>query len=92
MATSLHTKGFISDDTLEKINTLKSETNTDKARCLYSAILRVVGEYPHKYADFVDTLKNNAILHGDLLAVLQDTYQKNSTLIIIDIFRGYICR
>ena len=79
MATSLHTKGFITDSILEEINTLP-QTNTDKARCLYSTILKVVKEYPQRYSDFIQILQMHKLLHGGLLKVLQETYQKNSTL------------
>ena len=79
MATSLHTKGFITDHMLKEINTL-SQTKTDKARCLYSAILEFVKEYPQRYSDFIQILQKYKLLHGDLLKELQETYQKNSML------------
>ena len=80
MATSLHAKGFITDNILEEINTL-SQTKTDKARCLYSAILKFVKEYPQRYSDFIQILQKYKLLLaiGDLLKVLKETYQKNST-------------
>ena len=58
LALSLHGVGFISDDTLDKTNSL-NEINRDKARRLHRAVLGKVKYFPHRYAELVSILEQN---------------------------------
>ena len=75
LALSLHTKGIIGDDVLQKTNEL-NEIDRDKARRLYTTALEVVKTYPHRFEDFVSVLQKNRLLHNDLLKQLEQTYKK----------------
>ena len=69
MATALHDKGFISDRILDKTYELP-EINQDKGRRLYTAVLGVVENYPHRYKDFIVVLQQNTHLYSGLLEIL----------------------
>ena len=56
LAQALFTKGLISNAILEETNEL-NETRTDKARRLYSAVLKVIQEYPQQYDDFIEIFR-----------------------------------
>ena len=75
LALSLHMKGIVGDDTLQKTNEL-NEIIRDKARRLYTAALEVVKIYPSRFEDFVAVFLNNYLLHNDLLKQLEETYKR----------------
>lgn len=75
MASALHSKGFISDETLREITEV-SGTNTSKGERLYSEVLGVVKVYPHRYREFIDMLQENKVLYEELLRCLQDIQQR----------------
>ena len=72
LALHLHAKRFISDDTLEEVNEL-NETNRNKARRLYTAVLEIVRNHPQRYAEFISILEGNRTLYRDLLKELEVT-------------------
>ena len=72
MATALHTKGFISDRILHETHQLP-EINQDKGRRLYTAVLGVVENYPHRYKDFIAVLQQNTRLYSELLEILNES-------------------
>ena len=78
LALSLHGVGFISNDTLDKTNSL-NEISRDKARRLYTEVLGKVKYFPHRYAELVSILEQNRTLYGDLLEELDQTYRKLGT-------------
>ena len=69
IATALHAKGFISDRILQETYELP-EINQDKGRRLYTAVLGVVANYPHRYKDFIAVLQQNTRLYSELLDIL----------------------
>ena len=69
MATALHATGFISDKILHETYQLP-EINQDKGRRLYTAVLGVVVNYPHRYKDFIAVLQQNTHLYSGLLEIL----------------------
>ena len=73
MATALHSKGFISDETLREFTEVSS-TSTSKGERLYSEVLGVVKVYPHRYREFIDLLHDNEVLYKELLITLADTH------------------
>ena len=80
LALSLHGVGFISDDTLDKTNSL-NEISRDKARRLYTEVLGKVKCFPHRYAELVSILEQNRTLYGDLFMDLfiDQTYRELGT-------------
>ncbi len=64
--------GLITERVLQETNQL-NEINADKATRLYTALLGVVQHYPHKYNEFVSTLRLNP-LHTDLVRELDSKY------------------
>ena len=80
MATSLLEKRFIADGTLDDTFQLVHETNTDKGRRLYAAVLEVIRNYPQRYSDFISLLEQNRSQYDDLLKVL-DTREKGIALL-----------
>ena len=75
-AVVLHGQGFISTDMFQEVVEL-SVTRDDNAIKLYTAVLKVVEHYPHKYKEFISMLQDDRILYGDLLSVLGKEYDKN---------------
>ncbi|XP_064384780.1 uncharacterized protein LOC135333688 [Halichondria panicea] len=74
-ALALHflSAGLITVSILEKTNEYVNETKREKATRLYTALLRVVKHHPHKYHEFVSTLRLNP-LHTDLVTQLDSKY------------------
>ena len=72
MATALHTKGFISDRIFHETHQLP-EISQDKGRRLYTAVLGVVENYPHRYKDFIAVLQQNTRLYSELLETLNES-------------------
>ncbi len=74
-ALALHflSAGLITPCILEKTNEYVNETKREKASRLYTTLLGVVKHHPHKYNDFVSTLRPNP-LHTDLLTELDTHY------------------
>ncbi len=73
LALSLHAKSLICSTALEETIEL-NETDTDKARRLYSAVLRVIQQYPSRYNDFICIFKEKGSkLHSDLLKALNES-------------------
>ncbi|XP_064385275.1 uncharacterized protein LOC135334138 [Halichondria panicea] len=68
LALHLLSAGLITLSILEKTNEL-NETKREKATRLYTALLGVVKHHPHKYHEFVSTLRLNP-LHTDLVTQL----------------------
>ncbi len=68
IAVRLLSVGLITERVLQETNQL-NEINADKATRLYTALLGVVKHYPHKYHEFVSTLRLNP-LHTDLVREL----------------------
>ena len=71
LAQALFAKDLISIAILEETNELNG-TKTDKARRLYSAVLKVVRDYPQQYDDFIGVLKKQG-QYDNLLKILQRT-------------------
>ncbi len=59
---------LITERVLQETNQL-NEINADKATRLFTALLGVVKHHPHKYHEFVSTLRLNP-LHTDLIREL----------------------
>ncbi|XP_064404111.1 uncharacterized protein LOC135349511 isoform X2 [Halichondria panicea] len=72
LALHLLSAGLITMSILEKTNEL-NETKREKATRLYTALLGVVKHHPHKYHEFVSTLRLNP-LHTDLVTLLDSKY------------------
>ena len=72
LALHLLSAGLITDRVLQETNQL-NEIKADKATRLYTALLDVVKHHPHKYRDFVSTLRLNP-LHTDLVTLLDSKY------------------
>ncbi len=72
LALHLLSAGLITVSILEKTNEL-NETKREKATRLYTALLGVVKHHPHKYHEFVSTLRLNP-LHTDLVRELDSKY------------------
>ncbi len=70
LATSLLSRGLISDTVLKKTIEL-NETKVDKARKLYTTIFQIVTEYPERYDDFLAILRENGGMYTDLLELLE---------------------
>ncbi|XP_064388722.1 uncharacterized protein LOC135336790 isoform X2 [Halichondria panicea] len=68
VAVRLLSVGLITERVLQETNQL-NEINADKANRLFTALLGVVKHHPHKYHEFVSTLKLNP-LHTDLIREL----------------------
>ncbi len=66
IATSLLAKGFISDSVLSQTIEL-NETEVDKARRLYTAVLQILKLYPERYDDFVAIFREHGEVYTDLL-------------------------
>ena len=81
IATALHAKGFISDRILQETHQL-TKINQDKGRRLYTAVLGVVENYPHRYKDFIAVLQQNTRLYSELLEILNGhgELEQNSSL------------
>ena len=79
IATALHTKGFISDRILHETHQLH-EINQGKGRRLYTAVLGVVKNYPHRYKDFIAVLQQNTRLYSELLEILHESSSIESVL------------
>ena len=75
-AVVLHSQGFISTPVLEEVVELPV-TKAYNAIKLYTAVLKVVEHYPHKYKEFISMLQDDRILYGDLLSVLGKEYDEN---------------
>ncbi len=88
IAVSLIAKRFISQGIFDETNQL-NETDTVKARRLYSAILRVIQSYPHRYDDFVEIFKGKGKLHDDLLKALRDSEGMTSLFVYFCIAYNY---
>ena len=48
-------------------------TDTQNAHKIYDVVLGCVQHFPHIYTDFISTLKEKALLYGDLLTALGET-------------------
>ena len=72
LALHLLSAELITVSILEKTNEL-NETKRKKATRLYTALLRVINHHPHKYHEFVSTLKLNP-LHTDLVREFDSKY------------------
>ena len=72
LALHLLSAGLITEHVLQETNEL-NEINADKATRLYTALLGVVKHHPHKYHEFVSTLRLNP-LHTDLVTLLDSKY------------------
>ena len=70
LAQALFVKGLISCAILDETNEL-NETRTDKARRLYSAVLKVVQEYPQQYDNFIGIFRENQCQYDRMLSFLQ---------------------
>ncbi len=68
LALHLMSAGIITVSILEATNEL-NETKREKATRLYTALIGVVKHHPHKYHEFVSTLRLNP-LHTDLVREL----------------------
>ena len=75
VATLLLSKGLVSDELVEEIIDLP-QTKTRNGQKLYTAVLDVVKNFPHRYTDFISVLKENSHLYGDLLTALREAYRK----------------
>ena len=76
LALQLLAKNFISHHVLEETNEL-NETNSDKGRRLYTAVLGRVKQHPQRYAEFISILEGcRTVLYQDLLKELGKTYYK----------------
>ena len=73
LALHLLSAGLITVSNLEKTNEYVNETKREKATRLYTALLGVVKHHPHKYHEFVSTLRLNP-LHTDLVTQLDSKY------------------
>ncbi|XP_064385072.1 uncharacterized protein LOC135333968 isoform X2 [Halichondria panicea] len=73
LALHLLSAGLITVSILEKTNEYVNETKREKATRLYTALLGVVKHHPHKYHEFVSTLRLNP-LHTDLVTQLDSKY------------------
>ena len=74
LAVSFFGEGLISFEAMDKIlNTLR-ETTIEKARKLYTLVLRVVKLYPERYNVFIAILHQDP-LHKELLEELQRTLE-----------------
>lgn len=83
IAISLHQKGFISDDIRDEIIEVQTTTRSEKARKLFTAVLKVIEHHPNRYVDFVSILKENQLLYGDLLSTLEEKYKSNGPLCLL---------
>ncbi len=72
LALHLLSAGLITERVLQETNQL-NEIKADKATRLYTALLGVVKHHPHKYHEFVSTLRLNP-LHTDLVRELDSKY------------------
>ncbi len=72
LALHLLSAGLITVSILEKTNEYVNETKREKATRLYTTLLGVVKNHPHKYHKFVSTLRLNP-LHIDLVRELDKT-------------------
>ncbi len=72
LALHLLSARFITVPFLEKTNEL-NETEREKVTRMYTTLLGVVKRHPHKYHDFVSTLRFNP-LHTDLVTELDSKY------------------
>ena len=81
IATALHADGFISNRILQETYQLP-EINQDKGRRLYTVVLGVVENYPHRYKDFIAVLQQNTHLYSELLEILNGhgELEQNSSL------------
>ena len=70
LALTLFTKGLISHAVFEETNEL-NQTKTDKAIRLYSAVLKVVQEYPHHYNNFIEVFRKKHGQYNSFLKFLQ---------------------
>ncbi|XP_064384149.1 uncharacterized protein LOC135333169 [Halichondria panicea] len=73
LAVSFLSVGLITERVLRETNEL-NEIKADKATRLYTALLGVVKHHPHKYHEFVSTLRLNP-LHTDLVTLLDSKYK-----------------
>ena len=65
IALHLLSAGFITERVLQETNEL-NEINADKATRLYTAVLGVVRDHPHKCQEFVSILQTSLSVHKDL--------------------------
>ena len=72
IALGLLSAGLITECILEKTNEL-NETKREKATRLYTALLSVVKQHPHKYQELVSTLRLHPV-HTDLVTELKDSH------------------
>ena len=70
IAQVLFAQHLISCALLEETNEL-NETKTDKARRLYSAVLKVVQEYPEKYDNFIGVFRAKQDQYDGFLTTIQ---------------------
>ncbi len=73
IALALLSAGLITERVLQETNQL-NEINADKATRLYTALLGEVKQHPHKYHEFVSTLRLHPV-HTDLVTVLDSHYK-----------------
>ncbi|XP_064389764.1 uncharacterized protein LOC135337740 isoform X2 [Halichondria panicea] len=73
LALHLLSARLITVSILEKTNEYVNETKREKVTRLYTALLGVVKHHPHKYHEFVSTLRLNP-LHSDLVTQLDSKY------------------
>ena len=69
IALRLLSAGFITERVLQETNEL-NEINADKATRLYTAVLSVVRDHPHKFQEFVSILQTSRGVHKDLVEEL----------------------
>ena len=90
LAFSLFSKRFISRDVLEQTNEL-NETKTDKARRLYTEILKIVEQNPKEYKTFVGTLEDQKQCDDIVLKLcLRYTYHGRSLLACMVVITSYL--
>ena len=70
IALRLLSAGFITERVLQETNEL-NEINADKATRLYTAVLSVVRDHPHKYHEFASILRTSQGVHVELMQELK---------------------
>ena len=85
LAQALFGKGLISNAVLDEMNEL-NETKTDKARRLYSAVIKVVKEYPRQYDYFIQIFKERpSRQYGTLLSFLNGLKGNSADIIFTNL-------
>ena len=76
LAQVLCAKGLISDSIYQDTIELK-ETRINKARRLYSAVLKLVQEYPQQYDDFIGMFREKRSQYNAALSFLENLQVSN---------------